>query len=675
MLQASESQGARFLPFLLPMKKCLFLLLPLVLFGCRQPSQKSPAALNKFHDETLRTLYTLQDERNTAQLLPYFKHQNALYRETAALAFASVQDRTAIPNLATLLEDPEDRVRKAAAYALGQTADSTAENFLIAVLNRETDKTTRAQMFEALGKVATKIGVEVLTRYDTPDSVFQAGQAWGLYRAQLKGLDLEKAYPKLISFLAPTYSDQVRIAAASTLARNGKVNLTAFTNHVWQRSNRDVMMQYVFPLLEAAKNDKIPEVRAGTATALGKIRQSETMLVLRELIENDPDYRVRIAAIRATKDLDIHYVGNALNKALTDPHPLVRLTAAELKRTFSENIEQVELYPAQQTDWRTRAFLLGTVFKMSLNPARRMPEFLKYYSNARSDYEKGALLLALSNGVHSFAFLQNETFNAKSPVISTYGIEALSNLRRNPLFPDSLKAPFTQMLQKAVASGDVALVGTAAALLREPELNFRQTLTSFDFLKDAQNKLKLPRDVETYLELQKTLAFLEEKPTPEPPKTPAANAIDWNLVQSLPKDQKVRLKTTQGDLVFRLQVEKAPGSVANFVKLVNQGFYNGLSFHRVVPNFVAQGGDPRGDGWGGTEQTIRSEFADLPYEEGSVGLASAGKDTETCQWFITHSRVPHLDGRYSVFAEVVSGREVIHRLNIGDKILKAELVK
>ena len=146
-------------------------------------------------------------------------------------------------------------------------------------------------------------------------------------------------------------------------------------------------------------------------------------------------------------------------------------------------------------------------------------------------------------------------------------------------------------------------------------------------------------------------------------------------MQSLPKDQKVRLKISKGDLIFQLYVEEAPGSVANFVALVNNGFYNGLNFHRVVPNFVAQGGDPRGDGWGGTDYTIRSEFADLHYEEGTVGLASAGKDTESCQWFITHNTVPHLDGRYTIFAKVISGLNVVHQLQIGDKILKAELVK
>jgi cyclophilin family peptidyl-prolyl cis-trans isomerase len=145
-------------------------------------------------------------------------------------------------------------------------------------------------------------------------------------------------------------------------------------------------------------------------------------------------------------------------------------------------------------------------------------------------------------------------------------------------------------------------------------------------------------------------------------------------VQTLKADQKVLLRTNKGEITLQLFVEEAPGSVANFVELVKQGFYNGKNFHRVVPNFVVQGGCPRGDGWGGSDYTIRSEFADLHYEEGTVGLASAGKDTESCQWFITHNRVPHLDGRYTIFAKVVSGMDVAHQLQISDKIEKVELL-
>ena len=115
-------------------------------------------------------------------------------------------------------------------------------------------------------------------------------------------------------------------------------------------------------------------------------------------------------------------------------------------------------------------------------------------------------------------------------------------------------------------------------------------------------------------------------------------------------------------------VEESPGSVAAILKLVQDGYYDGKTFHRVVPNFVAQGGCPRGDGWGSLDYTIRSEFTARGYETGTVGLASSGKDTESCQWFITHSPTPHLDGRYSIIAEVIDGMDVVHQLEVGDII-------
>ncbi|AMM52708.1 hypothetical protein TH61_02870 [Rufibacter sp. DG15C] len=146
-------------------------------------------------------------------------------------------------------------------------------------------------------------------------------------------------------------------------------------------------------------------------------------------------------------------------------------------------------------------------------------------------------------------------------------------------------------------------------------------------------------------------------------------------MNKLKKGQRALLKTSKGDITFELLVEDAPGSVANFVQLTEIGFFIGKNFHRVVPNFVAQGGDPRGDGWGSSEDGIRSEFANLHYLEGYVGMASAGKDTESCQWFITHSPTPHLDGRYTIFARVVKGMDVVHQLNIGDTIEKVTLVK
>ncbi|MGD0037012.1 MAG: peptidylprolyl isomerase, partial [Bacteroidota bacterium] len=150
---------------------------------------------------------------------------------------------------------------------------------------------------------------------------------------------------------------------------------------------------------------------------------------------------------------------------------------------------------------------------------------------------------------------------------------------------------------------------------------------------------------------------------------------DWNLLESIKTNQRVRIVTNRGEITLELMKEQAPFTVLNFVKLIKKEFYNGLYIHRVVPDFVVQGGDPRGDGWGGPGYKMRTEISTANYERGSCGMASAGKDTEGSQFFITHISTPHLDGRYTIFAKVVKGMEVVDCLQIGDIMKTIQLVQ
>ncbi len=117
-----------------------------------------------------------------------------------------------------------------------------------------------------------------------------------------------------------------------------------------------------------------------------------------------------------------------------------------------------------------------------------------------------------------------------------------------------------------------------------------------------------------------------------------------------------------------------PIHVANFVGLVERGVYDGLKWHRVVPNFVIQGGDPLGNGWGDAGWSVRAEINDIPFGRGTVGMPrSSGFDTGGCQMFITHLPTPHLDGLYTVFGRVVRGLEVVDSIEVGDRIVRATL--
>jgi peptidyl-prolyl cis-trans isomerase B (cyclophilin B) len=137
------------------------------------------------------------------------------------------------------------------------------------------------------------------------------------------------------------------------------------------------------------------------------------------------------------------------------------------------------------------------------------------------------------------------------------------------------------------------------------------------------------------------------------------------------------IETDRGTLRVELFAKDAPGTVANFEKLAKKGFYDGLKFHRVIPDFVIQGGCPKGDGTGGPGWNIKCETAGNPHKHlrGSLSMAHAGKDTGGSQFFIAHSPQPHLDGKHTVFGRVVSGIEFVDAIRVGDRMKKVTVAE
>lgn len=129
-------------------------------------------------------------------------------------------------------------------------------------------------------------------------------------------------------------------------------------------------------------------------------------------------------------------------------------------------------------------------------------------------------------------------------------------------------------------------------------------------------------------------------------------------------------ETTKGTIEVALTPDKTPVTVANFVNLVERGYYNGLAFHRVIPNFMIQGGDPRGNGTGGPGYQFQDEFdPSLKHEgPGVLSMANAGPGTNGSQFFITHVATPWLDGKHSVFGKVTKGQDVVDAIKQGDKM-------
>jgi cyclophilin family peptidyl-prolyl cis-trans isomerase/HEAT repeat protein len=658
---------------------CLSLLLPTAF--AQQPAKtfrpaataaKPPVkALNKFGDPILRQIYTAQDERRTAALLPFLSNQSAVYRREAALALASVQDKAAVASLIPLLNDVAAPVRRAAAYALGQTGDSTAVNYLLLRLLSEPNFAARRATHEALGRCVTRRSLPLLWRTTTtPDTILSAGLAWGLARAALRGLVSEESIEQAASILEhPTLPENTRLGAATALARSRGLD-SALAKVAGAA------------LLRTAHTDPDYAVRTASAATLGRLNNRPAVVAeLKHLAANDPDFRVRIAALRGLPGAPFAQVANFAHAALRRQNEQEALSAAEwFLKNGAGNSAAILDEVAYAEHWRARAVLLAAALQHAPATGRAGIRAIveEHYANARTDYERGQLLQTLSEDAGAFDFILKQTF-ATHPtrVVGGYGLAALVAVRGRADFSAARQPDFEAALRRALAGGDVQQLSTAAEAFINPKLVPSTQPADLAALRQARDELRLPRDLEAWQALQLTLDKLEHaaQPTPVPLATASQHPINWTVVQGIPKTQRVKLRTTQGDIILQLKVEDTPGATASFVSLARQHFYDGLYFHRVVPGFVVQGGDPRGDGAGSAPYNLRSELPELRYGEGAVGLASAGKDTESCQFFITHNPTPHLDGRYPIFAQVVQGMSVVQKLAVGDKMLNVELLK
>lgn len=662
---------------------CLCIICFVIFFcNCNPLSQQSsPHAPNQFSDPVLITIYNYQDQRNTSQLIPFFHHKNPAYRYASALAFGSIQDTNAILPLTGLLSDTSADVRFAATYSLGQTRHPTAEKHLINAFKKEKFSDVKHHILEALGKCGSPDGLNFITQlnYLISDTFEITGQAWGIYRFALRQMVNTAGSEKMASFLGYfKTAEDLRFVASAYFARASFLQFDSFYD-AFQKSEQ---------------NDSNGFVRMNIATALSRCKNPEKEKILAYILRNDADYRVLVNTIRGLERCPYEIGKKIIYEKLFHGNPNVQAVASTYFRN-NGSAEDALLYLAT-CNRNISVFAKGNLYAASLKFAPDSATtdsinkiIIARYHTSSSNYEKAFLLSALSEFIPNHAFIANECFNSKNaPVIKSYGMDALIAIRANKNFSNSLSKEdqnqFAEYFRKAIISGDVALAALAAGVLRDELYDYRKKFSETTFIKNAQSSLKLPRDIETYNELQQTIDFLEGKKVVKQNPAVFNHPINWDFVKTIPSDQTVTLITNKGNIKIRLMVNEAPGSVANFLELVENNFYkrspihpdslgneiSGTIFHRVVPNFVVQAGCPRGDGWGGSEQTIRSEFFPAHYSEGFLGMASAGKDTEGSQWFITHSPTTHLDGNYTIFGKVIEGMEVVNTLEIGDVVVK-----
>ena len=638
--------------------KNIFLLLCVWIFALActpKTNEENKASLqNKFSKEIFLHIADLQDRRDSDSLVQFFSHENPEYRQAAALAFGSIQDSGAISSLNRLLNDVDTHVRIAAIYALGQTGTDSAQYSLLRSLPVEEVTAVRKEVLIALGKCITEENYDALVNFQPKDSLEMEGLLWGLYRATIRETITPKAIRIAAGFLHDGYSFQTRLGAAHLLART---------------KDADISM-YLDEIIGSALHDKSAFVRMASAAALRHSQKDKVVNALTGKIIKDSDYRVRINAIRAMKGMDSVRIKPTLIHSLSEQTTQVAVAAAQILAPIlsKEEGKSIEEHLVANLHWRVRAILLGGMLGAN-NIHRPLIDKVKaMYQSTANLYEKAALLTALGNSPLTYEYVVTETFKTSDKVISTAGIGALATMRGLEDFPNAVKSAYADMLKEAFLSGDLAMIGMASNIFMASDFGYKEVYDSIPFLYEAKRQLTLPKDNEGMQSLQAAIDFFEENETPIAISNAYNHPVDWELVKTIGSHQKMEIVTSKGVIEIELMVDDAPGSVANFVQLAKDKYFDGKNFHRVVPNFVVQGGCNRGDGWGAENYSIRSEFAPLPYKEGYIGMASAGKDTEGTQWFITHSPTPHLDGRYTVFARVTNGMEIVHQLEMGDEI-------
>jgi cyclophilin family peptidyl-prolyl cis-trans isomerase/HEAT repeat protein len=615
---------------------------------------KTENSINKFSDPVLVKIADLKDRRSADSLYSYFTHENSHYRKEAALAFGSIRDGEAVEKIGTLLlSDPDPEVRKAAAFSLGQTASPNSSILLEQAASKEKDGKVIIEILEAYGKVTPKWS-ELSPSSDTSQ---EKGIAWSMYLAGLNG-KMDDPNNKIASaLLQKNHSENTRLGAA----------------HFFFRGARNFEGQFA-EIAEAAQADPSMNVRMAATLALRKIKTDSSYKTLERIYKSDKDYRVRVNAIRAMRAFPFEQTKDQLLKALNDKNLNVGIEASEvIKATITESF-WIEL-ANRVTDiknWRIQANLYEAILKVKENKSI-IDEIKQAYEQSANPYQKAALITAMEQSLGSLDIIEQELFKSDIPVVRTSAAAALVSLNRNKKFQPAQKKRFTDLYIKIIQTGDPALIGTVAEGLGDSTLGYRDVIKDFSFLNEAKKKLSLPKDNEALQPLESAIAYFEKRKKSSEVKNNFNHPIDWTLVKSIPKDQLAIVKTTKGNITLRLLVEDAPGSVANFISLANQNYFDQKFFHRVVPNFVIQSGCSRGDGWGSEDYSIRSEISSRKYKTGSVGMASAGKDTEGTQWFITHSPTPHLDGSYTIFAEVESGMNVVDLIEVGDRILDVEI--
>lgn len=569
-------------------------------------------------------------------------------------ALQRIANQDSLANKIDLLSKGTVAERSAIAFALGQTGDSSYTDLLVqsfvATDTAGIFALSNGTILEALGKIAgvpTLRQLATISTYQPQDTFLLLGRTRALYRFALRGLVDPSGTEVMVQYATDArYPSSVRMIAAQYLARPAQVNIKA----------------YEAPIIHAIYENPVPAIKMALAAALRKIPSEASLEVLTQMLSDTlQDYRVSINACRALSGFDYQRSGPVWNQALKHPKRVVRYTAAEQLKQYGSQQDALDYYSAAKTesDPPIKVLLLDAAllhlpayYTVTRRAARWQLQQL-FSQNQADVVTQAAAIRALANADSSTAIIIQLGFMHSNPLVKKAAVEAIRS------FPEGTALPY---LEEALEKGTPGMVYEVLQFLQSNEGQYPTLLGK---LPKVLERLPLPEQLETAEIIQQLLG--------QPSINTAKYYFEANLKAQI--SNQALIHTNKGNIVLQLMPEYAPITVAAFKNLVNNGFYSGLSFHRVVPNFVIQGGCPVGDGLAGPNFLLPTENGTIYYDQpGRVGMASAGRDTEGSQFFITHSPTPHLDGNYTLFATVVEGIEVVHAIQEGDLIEAIELL-
>jgi cyclophilin family peptidyl-prolyl cis-trans isomerase/HEAT repeat protein len=610
--------------------------------------------------------------------------EEARVRRRAALAVGRVGLPDGVPALVKALQaDPDVEVRQMAAFGLGLIADRSAAAPLRAAL-ADSSPLVAGRAAEALGLIgdtdsAPDIGklvaghVAAAAGLPPDESRSQLDVTAEAFRLGIYALARLKAYEPLadsvlmpdgqprtqwwpVAYAFQRIEDKRATTALMALAGSQSSYTKAFAIKGLGALKVASAVPLLLPLIDVAQSTSGPTIEA--IRALGRIGDERAAERLVKFVySRDLPPMVRAETLSALGEAAGEVSPDAFVDFLGDRSPMVRIAALQaLSRRDEETFLIVLSGLDPDADWRVRAALatiLGTQ-----DPERSLPQLTPMLSD-----EDARVIPSVLTAMTKLKAPEMEKILIEHLGKDDVGIRTSAATNIGELKPDGGAEALVEAYKRGEA--DLVIDTRAAAVEALSKYGAEAALPTLKAAladKDWAVRIKAAELLKTLDSTVETAHAIRPAPPSRPVSYDSASLVNPTV------SPHVYIETEKGTIEIELDVLDAPLTSANFIDLAGKGYFHGLMFHRVVPNFVIQDGDPRGDGEGGPGYTIRDELNQEPYLRGTVGMALSWRDTGGSQFFITHSPQPHLDARYTVFGRVVAGLEVVDAISPGDVI-------